>query len=146
MNKVQIIEEIKRTAAENGGVPLGERRFEAETGISRGSWRGKHWRNWGEAVRAADLPPNQPKGAHERTALILGLVTLARKNGRFPTYADLRMAKHADPTFPTHHSFPKHLGEGRTPKADPLAKRYPRIPRARRLSQAVGYVTSCRPD
>jgi serine/threonine protein kinase len=37
-------------------------------------------------------------------------------------------------------------GEGRKPKADPVAKRNPRIPRAQRLSRTVGYVTTCRPD
>ena len=37
-------------------------------------------------------------------------------------------------------------GEGRRPKADPVAKRNPRIPRAQRLSRTVGYVTTCRPD
>ena len=31
MNKADILQEIKRTAEANGGVPLGWRRFESET-------------------------------------------------------------------------------------------------------------------
>jgi hypothetical protein len=55
MDKAQIILEIQRTALENGGCPMGQDRFERLTGISAGSWRGKYWRNWGDAVRAAGL-------------------------------------------------------------------------------------------
>lgn len=70
MDKAQIILEIQRTALENGGCPLGQERFERLTGISVGSWRGKYWRNWGDAVRAAGLLANQKKAAHERSFLI----------------------------------------------------------------------------
>src|SRR5580658_8718518 len=34
MTKDRIIAEIRRTAAENGGVPWGQRRFQSEAGIS----------------------------------------------------------------------------------------------------------------
>jgi hypothetical protein len=48
--KESIISEIQRTASDNGGVPLGQKTFERETGISMSSWRGKYWRNWGDAA------------------------------------------------------------------------------------------------
>jgi hypothetical protein len=49
-SREQIIEAIKRTAAENDGAPVGQSRFETMTGIPRGAWRGKYWRVWSEAL------------------------------------------------------------------------------------------------
>ena len=59
MNKTHILEEIKRTAKENDGVPLGRIKFESETGIKETDWFGKYWARWGEAVREAGFIPNQ---------------------------------------------------------------------------------------
>jgi len=41
MNKRHILDEIKRTAAANGGVPLGISRFSQETGLKDSDWRCK---------------------------------------------------------------------------------------------------------
>src|SRR5437870_4226520 len=64
MNKDHIIAEIQRTAKTNGGVPLGWRRFEAETGIRYYDWYGQFWtqtcclsRPWStRGARGARLP------------------------------------------------------------------------------------------
>jgi hypothetical protein len=58
VRKAHILNEITRTAAANGGVPLGEARFEAETGIKRTDWFGIHWAKWGDAVREAGFIAN----------------------------------------------------------------------------------------
>ena len=50
MEKQHIIDEIKRTAEKNGGVPLGKRRFFSETGIAESDWYGKYWVKWSDAV------------------------------------------------------------------------------------------------
>ncbi|MBL9028185.1 MAG: GIY-YIG nuclease family protein [Myxococcales bacterium] len=105
MQKTRILTEIKRTAEENGGVPLGRERFQELTGISIGSWRGKFWRNWSEAVAEAGVTPNQPTEAHPKERLLRLMVELTRKNGHPPTYADFRMERQADSSFPTHHAF-----------------------------------------
>jgi hypothetical protein len=53
MTKHEILSEIRRTAADNGGVPLGIRTFGRQTGIRHTDWFGIHWRSWGDAVREA---------------------------------------------------------------------------------------------
>lgn len=53
MTREQILSEIKRTAALNGGIPVGVRRFFAETGISQNVWSGKYWLRWSDALREA---------------------------------------------------------------------------------------------
>jgi len=105
MDKGGILSEIRRTASENGGVALGVERFEAVTGITEGMWRGKYWRRWGDAVREAGLTENKLIEGYAHPFLVLCLVTLARNNGRFPTYADLKMERATDSAFPTHMVF-----------------------------------------
>ena len=56
--KEKIIEEIKRTAKENGGTPLGATRFQRETGISSYEW-GRYRARFGDALIAAGFPPNR---------------------------------------------------------------------------------------
>ena len=105
MNKNQILEEIKRTAKENGGVPLGHRKFFTETGIKYSAWHGKHWVRWGEAVREAGFTPNQKIEAYEDDWLIIKLIGLARELGKFPVNGDLLMKARTDKTFPSERVF-----------------------------------------
>jgi hypothetical protein len=42
VEKTKIISEIKRTALENGGVPLGIERFQTVTGIRKTAWWGRY--------------------------------------------------------------------------------------------------------
>ena len=58
MKKEHIIEEIKRTAEENNGIPLGMNRFKEATGIKREDWLGIYWTKWGDAVLDAGYKPN----------------------------------------------------------------------------------------
>jgi hypothetical protein len=43
MTRAQIIQEIQRTAKQNGGKPLGRRKFTTETGIKESDWLGVYW-------------------------------------------------------------------------------------------------------
>lgn len=64
MNKQHITDEIKRTAAENGGVPLGTDRFADVTRIAEAAWRGRFWARCSDAVREAGLTPEDLELIH----------------------------------------------------------------------------------
>jgi len=100
----EIIEEIKRTAKENGGRPLGAARFQKETGISSYEW-GKHWVRFGDALIAAGLEPNQFGKAYPDEFMVGKIVGLARNNGRFPTFRDFLVGKQHDPAMPDKKAF-----------------------------------------
>ena len=101
MDKQYIIDEIKRTAAGNHGVPLGRDRFLSETGIRESDWSGRYWARWGDAVREAGFEPNTLQKSFDQDELIQHLVYLIRELGRFPTQAELRLRKRDDASFPT---------------------------------------------
>jgi hypothetical protein len=50
MTKEEILNEIRRTAKENSGKPLGQNRFLKETGINPYDW-GKYWARFGDAQK-----------------------------------------------------------------------------------------------
>ena len=105
MNKEHILQEIKRTAEENGGVPLGWRRFFSETGIKESHWMGIHWAPWGDAVREAGFAPNEFQSAYDKTELLERYAKLTQELGRIPTSDDLRLKAHDDSTFPSDKTF-----------------------------------------
>ncbi len=110
MDKQHIISEIKRTAEENGSIPLGKQRFYAETGIAVSEWYGKYWVRWGDAVAEAGYTPNTMRGAYEDLWLIEKFITLIREIGRFPVEGELRLKAREDNTFPSHNTF-RRLGK-----------------------------------
>jgi hypothetical protein len=98
--KDSLIAEIKRTASENGGPPLGEGAFRRETGIPQSSWRGVYWRNWGDALQESGFAANKKSEPFDRSYLILSLAELTRKLGHFPTKADTLLEKRINERFP----------------------------------------------
>lgn len=106
MNKDEILREIKRTAAANGGVPLGKKRFEAETGIRESDWTGRYWARWSEAVREAGCTANQfGRQSHDETQLLEKYAQLARELGQLPTGPDTRLKRRKEPSFPSTEAF-----------------------------------------
>ena len=75
MTKEHILSEIRRTAATNGGKPLGVERFLKETGVKPSDWQAKYWIRWGEALREAGFQPNQLQAARTRNDLLGNLPT-----------------------------------------------------------------------
>ena len=95
-----ILSEIKRTTKENGGVPLGVRRFYTETGIKVADWKGKYWARCGDAVEEAGSAGNSLTARYDDNVLLEKLASLIRELGRYPVVAELRMKKRSDPSFP----------------------------------------------
>lgn len=110
MTRQHILDEIRRTAKANGGVPLGRDRFEQETGIRYTEWWGRHWSRWGDAVREAGFTPNKLQDAYADDELIEKLIRLIREIGRFPATGDLRLKKRSDSSFPNDKVFASHFG------------------------------------
>jgi len=91
MDKRNILDEIRRTAAANGGVALGVQRFYTETGIKESDWRGRFWARWGDAVLEAGFSPNEFTPRIEDSLIIEKLIDLTREFSRFPTQAEMKL-------------------------------------------------------
>jgi hypothetical protein len=103
-DREHILSEIRRTTKENGGTPLGHKRFEQVTGIGYHDWWGKHWGRWGDALRDAGFSPNTLQDAFRDEMLLI------REIGRFPGLGDMRLKKRNDSAFPNEKVFDTHFG------------------------------------
>jgi hypothetical protein len=110
-NKQHIIDEIKRTATENGGRPLGRLAFLKATGIKETDWRGKYWARWNEAINEAGLSPNSLTVAYSDTHLLGQFVSLVRELGRYPTASEVQLKRRRDPSFPSQTVFERFGGK-----------------------------------
>jgi hypothetical protein len=108
----EILAEIQRTAEENGGQPLGFRKFEHVTGISPYAW-GRYWPRFTEAQLEAGFEPNVRNQALEREFLLESYVGLVRRLGKVPTQSELRVEHNRDPSFPDAKSF-NRVGGGKS--------------------------------
>jgi hypothetical protein len=105
VDKRHILDEIRRTAADNHGELLGARRFSQETGIKQTDWHGSFWARWGDALREAGFAPNQFNKAYAEDDAIQKLILLIRESGRFPVRRELEVKARADEHFPSHNVF-----------------------------------------
>jgi hypothetical protein len=110
MQKEHILQEIRRTAQENGGIPLGWRKFAQETGIRDSEWLGKYWAGWGDAVREAGYTPNRMTGAYKDSRVLEQFIQLARELKRLPTDKHLRLKAHQNRDFPDSSTFRSKFG------------------------------------
>jgi hypothetical protein len=111
MDKEYIIREIKRTAEENGGKPLGTMRFAKETGINRYDWYPKYWKNWSDALLEAGFEPNILQQAYSEEFLIKKLIDLIDEIGKFPTHADIGYKSYHNRDFPNYDTFLRRVGK-----------------------------------
>jgi hypothetical protein len=105
VSKNHILAEIKRTTEENGGKPLGRRRFFGETGIKENDWLGKYWARWGDALIEAGFPPNRLQAAYDEHFMLEKLAGLVRELGHFPAQAEIQLKSQSDPSLPNNNTF-----------------------------------------
>jgi hypothetical protein len=105
IDKDHILSEIKRTAEENGGKPLGRERFQKETRIKLHDWYGVYWIKWSDALHDAGFESNTFQKAYGVDFLMSFLIKLIEELNRFPTLADIRMKSRNDSSFPCHSTF-----------------------------------------
>jgi hypothetical protein len=100
-----ILVEVKRTAAANGGKPLGRLAFFNETGIRESDWRGRFWARWNEVLRDAGFGPNKLTEGREDSVLLDRFAGLAIELGRLPVNSEIRLKKRTDPSFPNDKTY-----------------------------------------
>jgi hypothetical protein len=110
MTKTQILDEIKRTAAANGGVPLGWRKFATETGIREPDWKGKFWARWSDAVLEAGFAPNKMVQTYDQPELLDRFAKLTLELGHIPAETDIRLSISKGVPFPRHKTLKRIFG------------------------------------
>lgn len=95
----EILDAIRKTAADNNGKPLGRNRFEQLTGITEYDV-GRYWPRWGDAVREAGFEPNTLNPRLDDHHLLEKYIGLVARLGHVPTNADLRLERQRDSSFP----------------------------------------------
>ena len=109
VSKNDILQEVRRTAAANGGKPLGRLAFFTATGIRESDWRGRFWARWNAVLNEAGFGPNTLVEARSEAVLLGHFADLALELGRLPVYSELRLKKRTDPSFPNDKTF-RRLG------------------------------------
>ena len=108
MNKEYILNEIKRTAEKNNGLPLGRRRFYLETGIKESDWMGKIWVKWSDATKEAGYGTNKMTEAISDEILLDKYISFVQEIGHIPTVPELRIKSSKNNDFPNHNTFTKY--------------------------------------
>ena len=112
LTKDDVLREIRRVAAENGGVAPGKVVFLNATGIRESDWSGRWFTTWGAAVREAGFEPQRMNPRIDDELVLAGAAGIVRKLGRFPTSAEIRFECNADPALSSHNTFNRFGGLG----------------------------------
>lgn len=105
ISREHILREVQRTAAANGGKPLGRLSFFTETGIKESDWRGRYWARWNDVLRDAGYGPNALVEARDDDYLLERLAQLSLEIGRIPVASEMRLKKRTDPSFPNDKTY-----------------------------------------
>jgi hypothetical protein len=105
ISRDHILKEVRRTATDNGGKPLGRLAFYTQTGIKEADWRGRYWARWNDVLRDAGYGPNSLVKAREDQILLDRLAALAIELGRIPVASEMRLKKRTDASFPNDKTY-----------------------------------------
>ena len=117
-DKQDILNEIRRTAAQNEGKPVGVDRFRTETGIAEHEWCGVHWARWSDALSEAGFEPLEWTVGLSEEEILEVLVRLVRQYRRYPTTKEILIEKRANAAIPTPKAIVRKVGL----KADAIRK------------------------
>jgi hypothetical protein len=109
VDKEHILSEIRRTARDNSGEPLGQLAFASATGIRERDWRGRYWARWSAALQEAGFRPNQFGGRFDDDVVMAQLASEVRRLGHYPTVDELELRHRNDGSFPSSSVF-RRLG------------------------------------
>jgi hypothetical protein len=109
VNKDEVLAEIKRTTAANGGKALGIRLFEQETGIKKRDWYPHIWLKWLDAQKEAGVSSTALNKPTDLDYAVSRLADLIREIGHFPIQAELLLKRQKDKSFPSESVF-RRLG------------------------------------
>lgn len=101
----QILSEIRRMAAENGGQPPGHQRFESATGIKTAARYGVFWAKRGGALEEAGFMANKYTEKTKADTLLEKLSQDCRHYGKFPTTGERRSYARRQGGFPSQGAF-----------------------------------------
>jgi hypothetical protein len=118
-SREHILSEIRRLAAENGGVPLGLDSFSKASGILAHQWKGFYWARWNDALQEAGFDPRTwgPVQQDDETLLHF-LAQRTRELGHVPTGPELLLYKRTHADSPHLSVFRERFG-----KKDELVER-----------------------
>jgi len=110
--KENILQEIRKQAAHNGGIPLGVARFlAATTGIKKSAWEGRLWIRWTDALTEAGFAPNQWQSKKlSDEELLRQLAILAQQLGHYPVNSEVSFHHSQNPSFPDAGTFQNRFG------------------------------------
>lgn len=110
ISKEEILSEIRRFVAANGGTIPGERKFASATRIRESAWKGKYWVRWTDAVREAGYDPNELTKRIPDEDILGKLAELIVKLGYFPVRHEINMHARTLPGIPIWNTIKRRYG------------------------------------
>jgi hypothetical protein len=105
MDKLEILNTIKKAAADNGGKCPTLRNFIQTTGIKERMWLGKYWARWSDAVKEAGVTPSHIIISYDASYLLQKITELILEIKKFPTGPEISLKRNSDKTYPSDNCF-----------------------------------------